>query len=317
MSKITKWPALVCLFLTSLPSSRAQAPQEGFVTGTGTVEIKRLPELVRIHVNVLAKGKDLKEALAKLKERQEAAKLKLTALGATKETIQAGDPGVTSEKSDRQLEMERMVGERIRDRGGKKPAKDKEAPPVVVGLTLRAELPIKAASVEDLLVQFQALKEKVIAADLGGLKEMQKLSPKEEELAEENERPDRYREDDEPRKGEPQLLFVCKIPEEDRSKALADAFSKAKREAGRLAKAAGADLGALRHVQDQAAGGSYDDMEERMARYYSRNSISYRQSMTDAVDEGPAEAVGTRAGKVTLRIVVSASFAVKAGPLND
>src|SRR5260370_306810 len=230
MSKITKWLALVCLGLTSLMSSRglAQSPQDGFVTGTGTVEIKRLPELLRVQVDVMAKGKDLKEALAKLKERQEAAKLRLAALGAGKDAIEVGEPGVTSEKSSRQLQMERMVGER--SGGGRKPSKDKEAPPVVVGLTIKAELPIKASSVEDLLMQFQTLKEKVIAADLGGLKEMQKLSPKEEELAEESEKSDRYREEDEPRKGEPILVFVCKISEEDRAKARADAFTKAKRE---------------------------------------------------------------------------------------
>ena len=44
-------------------------PQEGTVTGVGSAEIKRPAEVLRVQVELVVKGKDLKEAIAKLKER--------------------------------------------------------------------------------------------------------------------------------------------------------------------------------------------------------------------------------------------------------
>src|SRR5262249_39977119 len=84
---------VLCLLLHVRGS--AQEPPAGTVTGQGSADVKRLPEILRIQVEVLAKGKDLKEALARLKERREAAQARLLALGAPKTAVVFGELGFT------------------------------------------------------------------------------------------------------------------------------------------------------------------------------------------------------------------------------
>jgi hypothetical protein len=54
----------------------------GAVGGQGMVQIKRRPQLVRMKIELTAKGKTLKEALAKLKAERESALAKLAKLEA-------------------------------------------------------------------------------------------------------------------------------------------------------------------------------------------------------------------------------------------
>jgi uncharacterized protein YggE len=291
-------------------SGAGQAPQGGTVNGTGSVELKRSPDTLRIQVEVLAKGKDLKEALAKLKERREAALAQLTALGVAATAVEFGEPAITSEKTDRQLQMERMVKQRMRGAPGKDKGKAKETPPVVVSTSLKAELPLKAATTEELLVSFQALQDKIKAADLGGLKELAKMSPQEEEIAEENQAMMMgMGGEEEVKRGEPMFFFVCKISDADRDKALADAFQKAKKEAGRLAQAAGAGLGALHHLdhQSQPSGGVEDYGFDPSQRYYRMRAMGLPQTNPDS----GLEATGMQPGKVSVRIAVTATFTLK------
>jgi len=54
---------------------------KGTVSGLGTVVLKRKPELLRIKVDLIAQGKTMKEALASLKDRREAAQAQLALWG--------------------------------------------------------------------------------------------------------------------------------------------------------------------------------------------------------------------------------------------
>ncbi len=302
---------LVTLALVSAAAlAPAQAPSEGAVAGTGTAVLKRPPELLRMHIELTAKGKDLKEALARLKECREAARLQLTTLGAAKDSVEFGELALVNEKTDRQRQMEMMVRERVRGGGGKKPGKP--APePVVVSATLRADWPLKAADPEELMLTAHALQEKIKAADLAGLKEAKPLTPQEEELAEEmavlgQMRPDMM---NEPKRGEPSFLFVARVPEAEYAKLLAEAFQQARTEAGRLAQAAGAALGPLRqlsHAPQAASGPDY-------SYAYEAYGYGYPSRMRAAADAEtrPNEAVGLQPGKVTLRLTITASFALQ------
>ena len=300
------------LALAATAFASAQVPPEGSVSGTGTAVLKRPPEVLRVHVELTAKGKDLKEALAKLAERREAARLQLAGLGAVKESIKFGETALTSEKTDRQRQMEMMVRERVRS-GGKKPAKP-QAEPVVVGATLKADWALAAGEPEALMLTAHALQEKVKAADLAGLKDM-KLTPQEEELAEEMAAlagqfgPGGTMND--PKRGEPTFVFVAKVPEAERAKAMADAYQKARAEAARLAQAAGMELGTLRqlHHQPQAPGAEMQFPGDYEGHGY---PSPYRMRGLPAGDENaPDEAVGTQPGKVTLRLTVTAAFALQ------
>jgi uncharacterized protein YggE len=295
------------LFLITSPAAAQQ--QDGQVTGVGSTEIKRPAEVLRVQVELVVKGKDLKEALTKLKERKEAAKAQLAGLGMAQDAVVFGETAIAAGQTDQQRQMEMMVMQR---RGGKKPdAKNKQPDPVYVGCSLKADLPIKAGSGEEQLLACHALQEKIKAADLGATKETEKLSPKDEELAEEMQEMARmmHQQHGEAARGEPTFLYVSKIPAAERDKALREAFRKASDHATRLAKAAGAELGALRslssHTQMDTA-----EMHE-MNPYAVRAAARYMRGMSGESSDEIEEAVGISPTSVSVKIGVNASFSIK------
>ena len=284
----------------------------GAVSGTGTGEIERPAQVMRLRIVITTQGKDLNEALASLKDRLTAAKTQVAALGATKDSIKTEEPQIAAENSDRRRQMEMLMAQRMR--GGRRPAAKKEEvkPPVSVSTTLTAEWPLKGEA-DGLLLAAHALQEKIKAADLAGLKEQSKLSPEEQELSEELAgEMAMYSSDDGPKPGEPMFLFAAPITTEEREKLLAEGFQKAKENASRLAKAAGAELGALRNLADSQSEVS-DEMY--LNNPYGGNS-AYRmmQMMQAARGNAPqeaSEAIGVQPGKLTYRVIVTASFELK------
>lgn len=288
--------------------ARAQSGKGGTIAGAGSAEVKRPPQFLRVQVELLAKGKDLKEALVKMKERREVIKLVLGKLDALPDSVAFSDPALGSEKTDQQKQFAAMVAQRLRP--GAKPApKSKDATPTVVSVTLKFDISLKAGSIEDLLIASQELQAKIKNADLAGMKEFEKLSPQEEELAEEMRASGMMQGQEEVKRGEPMFYFVGKIADAESAKALAEAFGKAQQEATELAKAAGVDLGPLYHLETQQQAGGDEDYAYA-ARYNQYQYYGGRMPMPSAVAQ-PREAVSMRAGAVTYRVAVAAQFQVK------
>jgi uncharacterized protein YggE len=301
--------ALLLAGVLAAPAGAQPAPSapEGTVAGQGMVELKRQSEFLRVQVEILAKGKDLPEALARLKERREAALKRAAGLGAAKETMVLGDPTVGQEKTDQQKQLEAMVAQRLRLQGGKAAAKTKQEVPVVVSAWLRFEVPLKASGPDELLLASQRLRDQIQEADLAGQKEAQKLSPQEEEILEEAQVPQIPGQEAGPKRGEPTFQFITRISEAEVAKALAEAFHKARAEAGQLARAAGMELGPLHRLEAQSAAGSGDEARYSYARLMEQPG---RAAPNLPAPEG-AEAVGLQPGVVTYRVGVSAAFLLK------
>lgn len=298
---------LVSLLIVPM-DAYGQSTQDGQVSAAGTAEIKHAAEFLRVQVELSGKGKDMKEALAKLKDKKELAIAQLTNLGVAKADVSIADPSVVSERNDRQRQIEMMMMQR---RGGvKKPdAKNKQPDPIVVSAVLKADVPLKAGSPEELLQAGHTLQAKIKAADLGGTKETEKLSPQDEELAEEMQEMNRMMaEGGEVRRGEASFVYVYKVTPTEHDKALKEAFAKASAQASRLAAAAGVELGALHSLQGNLVPGTAD----YMAEYYGRMNRMMREGDGDQQDkEDKTEAVGMNPVKVNLRVSVSVSFAIK------
>jgi uncharacterized protein YggE len=286
---------------------------QGAVSGMGTGEVQRLPEVMRMRIVITTKGKDLNEALAGLKDRVAAAKTQVAALGADKATVTSDEPQLAVESNDRRRQMEMMMAQRMR--GGRRPTAKKEEvkPPVSVSTTLTAQWPLKATAGEQLLIAAAALQEKIKAADLAGTKEQSKLSAEEQELSDElaAEQMAMFNEEG-PKPGEPMFMFVAPISAAEREKLLADGFKKAKERAARLAKAAGAELGSLRVLSDH----EMDASDEMFANApYSGSNATYRMMQMMRGNRTPSEeiseAVGAQPGKVVYRVMVTASFDLK------
>src|SRR5438067_9415618 len=143
----------------------AQSPAAGTVSGTGTAEIRRQPETLRVQFEVQARGKTLREALDKLKARREEVRSALVGLGARKGAVVFGDPGLAGEASARNVQIEQLIHQRNQALGRPKP---KAGAASVVTATVRADFPLPAGGdAEAFLLAARELEEKVKAADLG------------------------------------------------------------------------------------------------------------------------------------------------------
>ena len=69
-------------------------------------------------------------------------------MGAVKGAVTFGEPNLTPEKTDRQMQMEMMVRDRLNCKGGKNDPKAKQPPPVMVSAILQAELPLNGGDPE-------------------------------------------------------------------------------------------------------------------------------------------------------------------------
>jgi len=295
-----------------LAAMRAEGAAKDSLTALGRVSLKRPPTALRVHVELLGKGKTLAEALANLKARRESAVAQLAALKANKESITCGKPTLSNVYSAQRRQLEMMIAERMRS-GGRKAAKGAKVPELfTVSAMLTAEWPLEAKTPEELLLAAHALMEKVQAADLAGMKDAEKLSPEEEELFEEMNSMSRRSSDEPIPPGQPYFLYVARISEKDRQQALAEAFAKAKAQAAQLAQAAAVPLGPLVALSGQGGGGSNTSTEDEYSggpyRQYMRRLRM--QQAVDNPDEQASEAVGMDPDSLTFMFMVNASFAL-------
>ena len=281
------------------------------VNGTGSAEVKQLADTLRVSVQIRAEGKDVREALAKLKERQATLKAGVEKLKADPKSVKFGPANELAAGGDPNRARMEMMRQRMgaRAKRGKKEAP--KAPTVTLSSTLTAEFPIKAADADELLVKGKALEDEIKAADLGGAKAAEakaKTDEDEETKEEEMMMQMGMGNDGEAKPGEATFVYARRISNEDRAKLLAEAFGKAKTDASRLAQAAGRELGTLRTLTENANTGNEEDYDSYQRQQYYR--LMQRSNRNDAVD-GATEAVGMRPGPVAFRVTVIAAFALK------
>jgi hypothetical protein len=289
------------------PMPAAAAGQQT-VSATGTATLKRKPTVLRMYLELVAKGSSLDEALKKMTQRRESARTQLETLKADKESINFGDPGLSGAKSPRQRQIEAMVMARMQSRG-KKPAKTPSAAPVTVSVLLTAQWSLEAETTEQMLVMAQTLQDKIKAADLAGNKEAEKLSPEEEELAEEAAQMMGSSGEQQTPAGQPYFMFIAKISKEDREKLLSEAFAKAKSQAADLAKAADVELGPLTGLSGQCAG-QRNFGDEEYNPYNNSSSIRrmLAQQTAEGADETRYEAMSNDPASVSFRGYIQANF---------
>lgn len=293
--------------------ANGQTPSTPSVSGSGSAEAEQLADVVRVQVQVRGEGKDLREALSKLKEKQASLKATLEKLRADPASIKFGPAAefaANDNNSRARMEMMRM---RMGQRGKRGKKEAPKAVVVVLSSSLTAEWPLKAADVDELLINGKALEDQIKAADLGGMKAAEtkaKTDEDEESKEEMQEMMMQMGNDNEPKPGEPTFVYARKISNEVRAKLLSEAYAKAKVDAARLASAAGKELGELRTLNENAGPASDDSEDPYLQRQYYRAMQGARMGRSETAD-GPLEAVGVRPGMVAYRVTVGATFALK------
>ena len=300
------------VLLSVAANAFAQSSSDEGIRGTGEVLLERKPEAMRLQINVLAKGKDLPEAIAKLKTRRTKVEKQLETLGAAKDSVKFGDVELDQAQDDQQRQMELMMRQRMAQRrGGKRPAeKEVSVKQVKVMLKLSAEWPLKGADTAELLVTSKKLQDAIKAADLAGAKDAEEPSPEEAELSEEmDEMTSDFNNQQGPKPGEPVFVFVAKISAADREKAMAEAFRSAKQDAAQLAKAAELELGSLRSLQGSGGVDAGDAAEDYRMLYNTPFGRAMQRQMAGHGHTG--EAIGAGPGMLKYKVTVNATFAVK------
>lgn len=283
------------------------------VSGQGQFDLKRQPEFLRVHVDVLAKARSAKDALVKLQERRQYARGKLESMGAAAESIEFGEPAIVTESDPRERQMQAMMWQQAMmqaAQGGKKPAaKGKEAPPVVVSCSLKAQIRLTAPNPEDMLLLTHGLEERIKAADIGGLKALKQASPQDEEMMQEQMQAMGMAGEEQHIRGQPIFMYVSKISAEDRSRAVREAFKRAERQASELAAAAGLVLGPVHHLEETPVPGMETETVIPIEMGLMRETRMAATQIAD--DKAGIEAIGAQPSKVVYRVALTASFELR------
>jgi uncharacterized protein YggE len=290
--------ALAFTLLLALP---ARADDAAAVAGTGRVAIKRLPQVLRVQLVVSGQAKDAAGAVAKLKDAKVAAAKKLAELGAAEKSIEFGSIRLGGPPPDSRNQYAQYMAEMQRAmREGAAPAPPGKPGFIVVSATCKAEWPLTAGSEEELLVAGLALQEKIKSAGVGK-PDGKKLSPEDAEAAEEAMM--------KAGGGEPAFQYVCKVSAADLAAARAEAFVKAKLEATAMAKAAGGELGALRHLSGMATSPTaLEGAEQAMPAFLQQMVASTATAVAEVASD---EAIAGAPVTVMLQVTVTASFSLK------
>jgi uncharacterized protein YggE len=286
-------------------------PCEGTVTGQGSVVIERLPDLLRVDVLLVATGKDYRDALARLDARRAMAQQRLVQLGASEGTISTSEPSIVSARQAPRTIAATPIGglapvEDPGSSGTHSPDAKPRPVPSAVSKRLRADLPLKSTGADELLLVAQNLQKRVRDAGLSGVKELGEDATRLEipgcNVCGAAAEP-----------GAPSFQFVARIGAEERSKALAAAFARARSQADQLARAAGCELGELRSLSGTST--VAPDLRGIMGTPFAAgvSPLAAGFDPSSAPGGSPSEeleATGIRPGKVQYRIGVNATFAL-------
>lgn len=297
-------------------TASAQYYGQGTVGGNGVVKLTRTANTMRMQVDVLSRGGDIREALDGLKKRTRAAREKLAELGARADSIKVEEPVLSTDENPQRQQMERMIAQSLRNAGRGKKKSTPVAKLVTVSARLSAEWTLDATDAGEQLVKAHELQQSVRDADLSGGKEASALTPEEQEILEESQDMissyNNYGEEAAP--GEPVFYFTAPISDADYQKALAEGFQKAKSEAALLAGATGSQLGKLESLTVSSHGQpTYNDGYSQSYRAYQAlqrfGVLNEDESTPGATNQ--REAIGTQPGVVTYNLTVTAGFGIQ------
>lgn len=304
---------LTLLVLIALVLPARAEPTASTVGVTGSAYVERPCEVMRLQVDLLSRGPSLTEAISQLKVRAEQAKAQLEKLGALPNSIKLGTPKVMDIRTQQQRQMRQMVIEQLRSRGRRAAERKEKAEPVTVGQQLTAEWKLDPAEADQMLVRIHELKQKISDGDLSGFNELNAKSEEDEELAEElGEMAQMYNYDDgQSRPGQPVFMFVVRFSEEEKQKAMADAYPSAQKQATQLAKAAGRSLGTLVQINSHGASNATSNLYNSGYSNYDAFAYQIMQQSALTAGENSDESISLEPDAVRWQVSVSASFAIE------
>lgn len=283
-------------------------PGQKMVAGTGLETLEVLPGEMRMTVGLKVEGEGLEEALRAFEERgAEVAEL-LKEAGAVADSVEIGDPSVGSSGASRQ---QQMMMRRMMERSGR--AEVEEEGRKTVSFEAKATWKLEAGSVVELILEADAIGKRIEGLDLVG---KAKMTPEQlEELEEAGlDEEDYYDMMDEGRQepGKPSFAFAKKVESAEVLELKKKAYAKAVVAAGHVAAAAGRELGELASLSAEVGSGGYNESDYYAAMRWGQMVTAQGWGLKgDEGSAGEAVALGMRAGKVKVKVRVTAGFALK------
>lgn len=280
------------------------------LSAAGTDTVKRLPGVLRVVITVQGQGGNVDEALVKLNAAKDSATEKLVKLGFDKEKLRTENFSLDQSQANRRQQMERMIAQRVRQPNQ---AQGAVAIPesVLLRCELHAEQPLAGKTVEELLKETQAVKEKIKAADFSP--KPGELSPEEEELAEEMAGMNEYYSDESAPSTDPRYIYIAAVTEEEARDAYRNAFAQAEKQADFLAQAAGVRRGRLMQLS-----GTLTKGQASANPYMRHNEDYYLMQMLNAENFSPEgerqyECFALSPAAMTFTFTVQATFRFESG----
>jgi uncharacterized protein YggE len=276
--------------------------------GAGTAQIQRPAERMLMFVEISASGSDVREASKAMTKKIDAAKKKLSELGADDKSVTTKPPRVdtgTSDASRRMRMMQMQMQRQLGNRAGKK-KEEPETQTVTIKTLLQAEWPITGRDATEVLASAWELQEAVRDAKLAGTEEEAELSAEEQEALEEARM--FSGDSDEQKPGEPAFVYKGSVKPEERAALLKQAFEKARASANEMATLAGMKLGTLNSIAESRS------PTESWASYYDNgyNSSSYRllqrMQQENAGEDDSLTMIGDSPSELVYSVSVTAGY---------
>lgn len=295
--------AALILGLSSLALGQAS---DATVKGSGTATLSRPADHLLLEVQVRSKGKDVKEALAKLQQDEASIKQKLTEFPDGE--VRFEPPHADSDDSP-QKAYARMMAAAMNQANGRRKAGPQG---VTLLASLKASWPIKGEGADAVVQAAYELQEKLRAAAPWKPAAPAKGDPAAAEEQEEAEESAGSANNPfaaaVPKPGQPVFSFAVTFTPQERAKASADAFGRAREQAAALASAAGKVLGDVRTIEREAGAAPSSDSATAMAEY-----IATLQGMAQNAkpSAAPGVTVGNEPGAVAEQVTVTATFSIR------
>ncbi|UUO04352.1 SIMPL domain-containing protein [Blastopirellula sp. J2-11] len=304
MRNLGLWALASLVAVASIGQSHAAEP--AVIKSNGTHVLNRNPTELKLSIELLGRGKTLKEALSKLKEKQTAAQDMVQSLGAEMESLTLDAPTTTSRSSEMMEKMREVIQQRVRNSGGPTPEGLKVQDSLTVSSKLHVSWKLEGEDVIARLSEVTALKKKIEESDIASV-EGEEIPLAEQELMEEAEAfgYNSFSSGEEVKPGTPQFSYRTSITPQERREALKTAFATARNNAEVLAAAAGMKVTGLKSME---AGGTA--VFANMQNYY-RYGGGYREESDAEVEADPLQAASPKYAEIPFVFVISAQFNVE------
>jgi uncharacterized protein YggE len=292
-------------------------PAAASIHASGQHELKLAPQRLRLALNIRAEGVDAKSAIEALIRHKQRVKNELLAMKAEEDSIDLGTAQLSSGIPGMPAEMMRygagIYGARMLSQvAGASNTDPAQVPKVYIATSrVRAEWPLPTTDADALAMLPETLKEQVKERDLAGEKNKAELDGAQQEKLEEmqaamQENMGYYSSDE--GSSPVAVMFVAKIDEESRRKAVSAAYERALAQAKMLSSVSGKSLGNLKSLRTgDVPVPATEEIESTYGTAYAAYS-NFTASQPAGVGIDEAQSTSPRALKLIVR--VEAEFAL-------